>query len=250
MGERSFLVTLKGAKEHIMDIIQAAEILNIKHDADHLVIKAAYHALGKKHHPDHGGDTPTMQRINAAHDYLSTRTQAARKTEWERLQKPMGYSGRLDDLHGEMHAANRKAEAAKAAPPRYTTTRAWTPPKPSMIEKYRDWKRRQTRPVRWLIALMGFLIIMAGRIGWLATIWYGAYLLLVWAIGATEQALGVLGLFVAIFGGAIVAGGLGIALFFFSINFLFGGWKGLSDYLNDRHPDPLAGTKYAKDRYI
>ncbi|MBU2770133.1 J domain-containing protein [Acidithiobacillus caldus] len=229
-----------------MNIIDAAEVLNVRHDADHLVVKAAYHALSKKHHPDRGGDTATMQRINAAHDYMSTRTPQARKAEWERLQKPVGYSGSLDDLwkvreaqDAKRRAAEAKTDTAKAQAPRYTT-RTWTPPKPSKLEQFQNWKRRQKWPVRWALALLKFLLIMAGRLGWLAVVWYGFYLLIVWAIGVTEQTLGIIGLFVAIFGGAAVVSGLGLALLVFSGNFLMGGWKGLFDFLNDRHTDPYA----------
>jgi hypothetical protein len=35
------------------------------------VVKAAYKALAMKHHPDHGGATETMQRINAAYRALA-----------------------------------------------------------------------------------------------------------------------------------------------------------------------------------
>jgi hypothetical protein len=37
------------------------------------VITASYRALSRKHHPDLGGDTATMQRINAAYDQLKDR---------------------------------------------------------------------------------------------------------------------------------------------------------------------------------
>lgn len=237
-----------------MNIIEAAETLNIRHDADNAVIRAAYHALGKKHHPDHGGNTARMQRINAAHDYMSTRTQAARRAEWERLQKPAGYSGSPNELHGynEERSARRKTEEAKAqaSPPRYTTTRTWTPPKPSPIQRYQAWKGRQTRPARWAMALIQALLIIAGRVGWLAAIWYACYRLLLWTMGVVDATFGVLAIFINIFVGAMVVMGLGTALLFFSLNFLTGGWKGLNDYLNDRHPDPLSVTKYAKDRTI
>ena len=35
------------------------------------VIRAAYKALAMKHHPDHGGDTAAMQKINAAFKVLA-----------------------------------------------------------------------------------------------------------------------------------------------------------------------------------
>ena len=58
-----------------MNITEAADILNIRPSADHAVVKAAFHALAKIHHPDVGGDTAdtaAMQRINEAHNYMST----------------------------------------------------------------------------------------------------------------------------------------------------------------------------------
>ncbi|MBN6739188.1 J domain-containing protein [Acidithiobacillus sp. MC6.1] len=212
-----------------MNIIEAAEIMNVRHDADHLVIKAAFHALGKKHHPDHGGDTAMMQRINAAHDYMSTRTQVARNTEWERLQKPVGYSGRLDDLHGEMHAANRKAEAAKAARPQYTTTRTWIPPKPSRIEQYQNWKRRQTRPVRWAMALIHALFILAGRLATAAGVFYAYGESVLWAVKSLAHGWYVL---LIIFPGiAVVIAGLILAVILAGL-FLLDGWAGWGDFFD------------------
>jgi len=37
------------------------------------VVKAAYRALSKLYHPDKGGDTTTMQRINEAYSHLESR---------------------------------------------------------------------------------------------------------------------------------------------------------------------------------
>jgi DnaJ domain len=48
-------------------------VLYLLNTAPPEVIKASYHALSKKHHPDRGGDTQTMQRINAAYDRLKDR---------------------------------------------------------------------------------------------------------------------------------------------------------------------------------
>lgn len=41
-------------------------VLHVANDAPIEVCEAAYKALTKKHHPDLGGDTATMQRLNAA----------------------------------------------------------------------------------------------------------------------------------------------------------------------------------------
>lgn len=216
-----------------MNIIEAAEIMNVRHDADHAVIRAAYHALGKKHHPDMGGDTTTMQRINAAHDYMSTRTQAARNTEWQRLQRPVGETGSLDDLqrYQEAQAAKRKAEAAKAqATPRYTTTRAWTPPKPSRIEQYQNWRRRQTRPVRWAMALLRFLLIMAGRLAMAAGVFYAYGESVFWAV--KNLAHGWYALLIIFPGVAVTLAGLVLAVRVAGL-FLLDGWNGWGDIVDD-----------------
>ncbi len=101
-----------------MNIIEAANILNIRHDADHMVVKAAFHALAKRNHPDMGGDTATMQRINEAHNYMSTRTQQARLAEWERLQpKPAHQPERQSWRVGQFdeYVATKMAEKANKA---------------------------------------------------------------------------------------------------------------------------------------
>lgn len=48
--------------------------LEVDHRASELVIKAAYMALMKKHHPDHGGDEKIAKKINEAYDILSNST--------------------------------------------------------------------------------------------------------------------------------------------------------------------------------
>ncbi len=41
-------------------------VLGCREDADDVVLKAAYRALAKKHHPDSGGDSEIMKLVNAA----------------------------------------------------------------------------------------------------------------------------------------------------------------------------------------
>jgi hypothetical protein len=38
------------------------------------IVTAGYRALAKLHHPDHGGETQTMQLVNAAAEWLRART--------------------------------------------------------------------------------------------------------------------------------------------------------------------------------
>jgi len=45
-------------------------VLHVANDAPLEVCEAAYKALVRKHHPDLGGDTATMQRLNAAIDII------------------------------------------------------------------------------------------------------------------------------------------------------------------------------------
>ncbi len=244
-----------------MDIIEAAETLNIRHDADHAVVKAAYHALAKRHHPDHhGGDTDVMQRVNDAHNYMSTRTQAARVAEWERLQPkpvpqpdaPLGASGSLDELHRRLEEAHlaRKAAAAAASSPNPTplsagpTTRPWKPALTTR-QKFEIWRYRQPRIVRWLLSLSRFLLILIGRLAMVAGMFFAYAEAVRW--GVKSLAHGWYALLIIFPGIMVVLAGL-MVTGILSLNFLHGGWKGLGDYLNDRGhegltPDPNAWTR-------
>ena len=242
-----------------MDIVEAAEILNIRPDADHLVVKAAYHALAKLHHPDQGGDTVAMQKVNAAYNYMSTRTQAARLAEWERLQPkpqpqpdaPLGASGSLDELHRRLQEAERARKTAAASSPNptppptgSTTTRPWKPT-PSRRERWAAWKRHQPLLMRWLLSLSIFLLIPTGRLAVAVGMFYGFAEGVRWAIASLAHGAWVLLIF---FPGIPVAlAGLYVTAIFAG-NFLHGGWKGLGDFLMDRRhegltPDPNAWTR-------
>jgi hypothetical protein len=48
----------------------AHEVLGVDADADELVIEAAYKALVKEHHPDHGGDEEKFQEVKTAYDSI------------------------------------------------------------------------------------------------------------------------------------------------------------------------------------
>ncbi|MBU2764639.1 J domain-containing protein, partial [Acidithiobacillus ferrivorans] len=162
-----------------MNIVEAAEILNVRHDADHMVVKAAFHALAKIHHPDVGGDTAAMQRINEAHNYMSTRTQSARQAEWERLQpKKECTSDIVDRVKAELRQKEEAARKAAASsshnptpPPAGPTTRHWKPT-PSRRERWTAWRRHQPWLVRWLLNLSIFLLVMAGRLAVVTGMFY------------------------------------------------------------------------------
>jgi DnaJ-domain-containing protein 1 len=49
----------------------AHAVLHLLPSAPPEVVRASYKALAMKHHPDHGGDTEAMQRINAAYRRLA-----------------------------------------------------------------------------------------------------------------------------------------------------------------------------------
>ena len=233
-----------------MNIIEAADILNVKHNADHAVVKAAYHALAKRHHPDQGGDTAAMQRVNAAYDYMSTRTQAARLAEWERLQpkpqqppRPSGKVGQFDEACAR-EAARKASSPNPTPPPAGSTTRPWKPT-PTRKERLAAWKRHQTWPVRWLLSLGLFMAIVAGRLAVVAVMFYGFAEGVRWGIKSLAHGAWVL---LIIFPGImVVLAGL-MVTGILALNFLHGGWKGIGDFLNDRgheglQPDPNAWTR-------
>ena len=249
-----------------MNVIEAAEILNVRHDADHAVVKAAFHALAKRHHPDQGGDTAAMQKINEAHNYMSTRTQAARQAEWERLQPkpvprpdaPLGASGSLDELHRRLEEARLERERARKAsssspnptpPAGSSTTRPWKPA-PTRRERLTAWKRSQPWPVRWLLNLSRFLLILAGRLAVVAGMFYAYAESVRWGIKSLAHGWYVL---LIIFPGTIVAGAGLYVTAIVAGSFLLGGWKGLADFFMDRGhegltPDPNAWTRKAASR--
>jgi hypothetical protein len=239
-----------------MKITEAADILNIRHDADHMVVKAAFYALAKRNHPDMGGNTALMQKINEAYDCMSTRTQAARQAEWERLQPkpqqpaPEATSDIVERVKAELR---RKEETARKAasssrtptpPPSGSTTRPWKPAL-SRRERWTAWRRHQPWLVRWLLNLSIFLLVMAGRLAVVAAM-FSAYAEGVrWAIASLAHGAWVLLIF---FPGipVVLAGAMVAAIV--SCNFILSGWKGLGDFLNDRgheglQPDPNAWTR-------
>ena len=46
--------------------------LHLPKDVALAVVQADYRAMARQHHPDHGGSTATMQRINRATHWLRT----------------------------------------------------------------------------------------------------------------------------------------------------------------------------------
>ena len=146
-----------------MNVAEAAGILNVRHDADPLVVKAAWHALTKRHHPDRGGDAEIMRRVNAAYEYLHARTPQALSMEWERLSvkqsppasppppaspSPPGY------IHPAVHRAEMDA-AVDAANERWARifNELATTHETAAEVRFREQTRNEWRPVRKLITL-------------------------------------------------------------------------------------------------
>ena len=237
-----------------MNITEAADILNIRPSADHAVVKAAFHALAKIHHPDVGGDTAAMQRINEAHNYMSTRTQSARQAEWERLQpKKECTSDIVDRVKAELRQKEKAARKAAASsshnptpPPTGSTTRPWKPV-PSRRERWAAWKRHQPLLMRWLINLCLFMAVVAGRLAVVTAMFYTYAETMRWGIKALAHGAWVL---LIIFPGImVVLAGL-MVTGILALNFLHGGWKGLADFFMDRGhegltPAPSAWTRKA-----
>lgn len=218
-----------------MNIVEAAEILNVRHNADHLVVKAAYHALAKRHHPDQGGDTATMQRVNEAHNYMSTRTQQARQAEWERLQpKPAPQPDASCNASRKAHSSSSNPARTQTGP----TTRPWKPVLTTR-QKFEIWRYQQPRIVRWMLNLSRFLLILAGRLAVVVAMLYGYAESVRWAVTSLAHGAWVLLIFFP--GIPVVLAGLYLAGIFSGI-FLLSGWKGMGDYIMDRGPERLGAN--------
>ena len=224
-----------------MNITEAAEILNIQPNADHLVVKAAWHALAKRHHPDQGGDTATMQRINEAHNYMSTRTQHARLAEWERLQpKPQPPQpeqrhswrvGQFDEFVNAREVAHKASYSSPnpTPPPAGPTTRPWNPT-PTRRERWAAWTRHQAWPIRWMLNLARFLAILAGRLAMVAGMFFGYAEAVRWGIKSLAHGWYVL---LIIFPGIIIVLTGLVVTFRLSMLFLVDGWGGWWDFFDD-----------------
>jgi hypothetical protein len=70
IGRRSEEPEPGGAKR-VQASLSLYQTLQIDPRAEDIVIRAAYRALMKRHHPDHGGDTATAQRLSRAYATLA-----------------------------------------------------------------------------------------------------------------------------------------------------------------------------------
>ncbi len=67
-GSQRRAKSAKSASGVPADVAQALAALYVAPDAPAVVVSAAYRALAKTTHPDAGGDTATMQRLNLAYE--------------------------------------------------------------------------------------------------------------------------------------------------------------------------------------
>ena len=69
---------LEGAEQAATVVVDAREklhekaraVLGVSKEANLTVIKAAFRALSKEYHPDHGGNRDAFERVKAAYDVL------------------------------------------------------------------------------------------------------------------------------------------------------------------------------------
>ncbi|MDD5279523.1 hypothetical protein [Acidithiobacillus sp.] len=135
-----------------MNIITAAEILNVRHDADYLVVRSVFLASYVQ-----APDQNHVDRLAAAHDYFMAHDKDARVAEYNAL----------------------KPSPPKPLPITPVVTRCPNPASSNALKpvltfqrRFFLWKRRQIAPVRWLIAIFNFLAVMFGRLMVVAALFY------------------------------------------------------------------------------
>ncbi len=73
-----------GAPQELAD---AYRTLGLEPGAPHHEVKAAYRTLAQRHHPDTGGDTETMIRINTAYDIIRRQQRQPRQPRWPSAER-------------------------------------------------------------------------------------------------------------------------------------------------------------------
>ncbi len=142
-----------------MNIITAAEILNVRHDAEYLVVRSVFLASIVQ-----APDQNLVDRLAAAHSYFMAHDRAARVADYKRLKPQTPKSQAVTPV------------VARCPDPTATRTHKSAAP---MHRRFFLWKRRQMAPVRWLIAVLTFLAIMSGRLMAIAALVYLNYLAVV-----------------------------------------------------------------------
>ena len=127
-----------------MNIITAAGILNVRHDAEYLVVRSVFLASIVQ-----APDQNHVDRLWAAHSYFVAHDKAARIAEYNLLKPQTQKSQTITPV------------VARCPDPAATRTHKSTAP---MHRRFFLWKRRQIASVRWLIAIFTFLAVMSGRL--------------------------------------------------------------------------------------
>ncbi len=127
-----------------MNIITAAKILNVRHDAEYLVVRSVFLASIVQ-----APDQNHVDRLWAAHSYFVAHDKAARIAEYNLLKPQTPKSQTVTPV------------VARCPDP--AATRAHKSAAP-MHRRFVLWKHRQMAPVRWLIAVLAFLAVMSGRL--------------------------------------------------------------------------------------
>jgi len=127
-----------------LNIITAADILNVRHDAEYLVVRSVFLASIVQ-----APDQNHVDRLAAAHSYFMAHDTAARFAEYNLLKPQTPKSQTVTPV------------VARCPDPAATMTHKSAAP---MHRRFFLWKRRQIAPVRWLIAVLTFLAVMSGRL--------------------------------------------------------------------------------------
>ncbi len=142
-----------------MNIITAADILNVRHDAEYLVVRSVFLASYVQ-----APDQNHVDRLWAAHSYFVAHDKAARIAEYNLLKPQTPKPQTVIPV------------VAQCQDPAATRTQKSAAP---MHRRFFLWKRRQMAPIRWLIAVLTFLAVMSGRLIAVAALVYLNYLAVV-----------------------------------------------------------------------
>jgi hypothetical protein len=207
----------------VMNIITAAEILNVRHDADYLVVRSVFLASHVQ-----APDQNHVARLAAAHNYFVAHDKDARVAEYNALKpqppKPLPVT----------------PVVARCPDPASTNVL-----KPALTGQQRFflWKRRQIWPVRWLIAVLTFLAVMSGRLMAITALFYLNYLAVV---GMVEWSIAVGAWFGFMVIGLMLLFSIAVLKLDWMLagSMMIGGWKCVAESLElDWRPGESSPTK-------